>query len=198
MTMDNNNANAKEEARIAKAKAEIEIATNFGAGQAVQWICLDIDEENKQALLITKDCVAQKPYHEKYEAITWEFCTLRKWLNTSFYSSLSERQRRMVKETEVVNTPNPGYPNVPSGNNIKDRIFLLSLDEVRFFANDASRIAKYKGEAAWWWLRSPGAYAIDAANVYGDGGVFGRGLSVDNAIGGVRPALYLNLESLIV
>ncbi|GHU64986.1 hypothetical protein AGMMS49983_11940 [Clostridia bacterium] len=54
--------------------------------------------------------------------------------------------------------------------------------------------ADYNG--AWfWWLRSPGIYAGGAADVYGDGGVNDSGLYVTHDYIGVRPALYLNLES---
>ncbi|GHU64975.1 hypothetical protein AGMMS49983_11890 [Clostridia bacterium] len=50
--------------------------------------------------------------------------------------------------------------------------------------------------AWWWWLRSPGDYySYNAALVYTDGYVSDSGLIVNYGGGGVRPALYLNLES---
>jgi hypothetical protein len=41
----------------------------------------------------------------------------------------------------------------------------------------------------WWWLRSPGNNANNAANVNNDGNVNDNGNNVNNDNGGVRPAL---------
>jgi len=43
--------------------------------------------------------------------------------------------------------------------------------------------------ACWWWLRSPGNNSNNAANVNDDGSVNINGNNVNNASGGVRPAL---------
>ena len=51
-------------------------------------------------------------------------------------------------------------------------------------------------ETSCWWLRSPGAYTFFAALVHGNGGVDGTGYNVDNTYG-VRPAFYLNPESVL-
>ena len=55
--------------------------------------------------------------------------------------------------------------------------------------------ATYKGEAWWWWLRSPGDYRYGAAFVSLGGALYMLGYSVDFEEGGVRPALWLNLKS---
>ena len=61
--------------------------------------------------------------------------------------------------------------------------------------HNTKRVAKYKGSACYWWLRSPGYFGYDAANV-GDGGLVDvGGDSVNRNSGGVRPALWLNLKS---
>ena len=46
-----------------------------------------------------------------------------------------------------------------------------------------------------WWLRSPGYYSYNAAEVSNDGWVYRYGNYVSYYIGGVRPALHLNLSS---
>ena len=43
--------------------------------------------------------------------------------------------------------------------------------------------------AWWWWLRSPGNNDNNAANVNNDGNLNMNGNKVNNAEGGVRPAL---------
>jgi hypothetical protein len=58
-----------------------------------------------------------------------------------------------------------------------------------------SLIARYQDNAHWWWLRSPGDGPDFAAYVDNDGTVDLNGHLVDNSSGGIRPALWLNLES---
>ncbi|MBO4901858.1 MAG: Ig-like domain repeat protein [Lachnospiraceae bacterium] len=48
----------------------------------------------------------------------------------------------------------------------------------------------------YWWLRSPGLYDDDVAEVYGDGFVANFGYDVNDS-DSVRPAFYLNLESVL-
>ena len=51
------------------------------------------------------------------------------------------------------------------------------------------------GLASWWWLRSPGIFPLRAARVDIGGHVDVSGDdSVGWSVGGVRPALWLNLE----
>jgi len=76
---------------------------------------------------------------------------------------------------------------------------------------DSVRVAcTQSGRVSWWWLRSPGYFSSWAVRVLGDGRVHvgGRGVDRDDddvvvynditynlsAGGGVRPALWLNLE----
>jgi hypothetical protein len=53
------------------------------------------------------------------------------------------------------------------------------------------------GSASWWWLRSPGINPDTAAIVDVDGYLNFYGIYVNNSLssGGLRPALWLNLES---
>jgi len=67
-----------------------------------------------------------------------------------------------------------------------------------YFSNDydGGRQAKYKGEPAFWWLRSPGIHNGSAAFVLPNGGVGVFGLDlycILDVICGVRPALWLKL-----
>lgn len=70
--------------------------------------------------------------------------------------------------------------------------------------NNGRRMAKLVGKPgrSWWWLRSPGRVAVKAAYIHGDGniGIQGNNILKGNigdgrCMGGVRPALWLNLES---
>jgi hypothetical protein len=58
-----------------------------------------------------------------------------------------------------------------------------------------SLIARYQENAHWQWLRSLGDDPLDAAYVSADGSVDFGGFHVGDGSVGVRPALWLNLES---
>ena len=44
------------------------------------WRVLDIDWQARTALVIADRPVCEKNYHENWEHITWEKCTLRAWM----------------------------------------------------------------------------------------------------------------------
>jgi tetratricopeptide (TPR) repeat protein len=142
------------------------LTDELNAGHSeMKWIALTIDDDNRKALVITKDCVRKMPYHEKSENITWEHCSLRRWLNSVFLDSLPADVKKRVIESKIINADNPEY-STAGGNNTVDKVFLLSIDEARsYFKDDASRISKFQGGQAWWWLRSPGTYSYLAAYV---------------------------------
>ena len=58
--------------------------------------------------------------------------------------------------------------------------------------DNARKAINTMGAPSWWWLRSPGMYEHDGANIYENGGldVSGKSIHYD---GGVRPALWLLL-----
>ncbi len=136
-------------------------------------------------LIISEKVLALKPYNENWTYITWENCTLRKWLNEDFYSIFTDEEKFMIAETKVVNSDNASY-GTKGGNNTVDKVFLLSLDEAeKYFVDDKSRAV-----GTWWWLRSPGDYQKCAASVDNDGSLGDDGNGVRNG-NGVRPALNL-------
>lgn len=70
-------------------------------------------------------------------------------------------------------------------------IFLLSIEEANKY--DIT-IPEYVLLDTVWWLRSPGDEKTGAAGVYGCGIINTEGYYV-NEYGGVRPALWLSLDS---
>jgi hypothetical protein len=156
--------------------------------------------EADRALIITEDVIDRRPYHYDFVDITWEFSSIRNYLNNEFLNNFSLTDQNRILETNVINSDNPEYGTL-GGNNTVDRIFLLSIDEaLTYFADNSERIALNSyGEPSYWWLRSPGDGSDGAAGVIGgfhvdfDGGlsVGGRGVVGHN---GIRPALWINLE----
>jgi hypothetical protein len=71
-------------------------------------------------------------------------------------------------------------------------------DEGAILSNDydLDRIAyDARGEASWWWLRSPGIFEGTAAAVTYFGIIFVGGGYADDVVGGIRPALWLDRTS---
>ena len=155
------------------------------------WRVLDI--QSNRAMLITDEAIAKKPYNTELENITWETCTLRSWLNGWFYDSFSNAEKAMIAETTVVNSDNPEY-GTSGGNNTRDKIFLLSIDEAdKYFSSDNDRIVHYNGKVDWWWLRSPGKNQCNAACVTNFGVIYSFiGMVSDDSFI-VRPAMWINL-----
>jgi hypothetical protein len=174
------------------------------------WRVLDI--ENNKALLISEKIIKKLPYNVIVKDISWENCTIRKYLNSDFIDKLEEI-KSAITETTINNLNNQWY-GTTGGNLTKDKVFLLSLDEVcRYFGdsmsqlrnvrknnwyfkdhNNTNRIAVYEGEKTWWWLRSPGYMDTNATYVHDNGAISCYGISVDSDWLGVRPALWLNLN----
>ena len=125
--------------------------------------------------------------HIENKNVTWEKCSLRQWLNSSFYNEcFSVEEKKIIKDTIIFNEDNYKY-GTAGGNITVDKIFLLSIDEVElYFIDDNDRCVD-----SWWWLRSPGENLCYAADVDYDGTIVSNGDSVNDEEGGVRPALYL-------
>lgn len=179
---DNNTSNGKEE---------------------VEWIILA--REDNKALLISKYALDCQPYNSSYASVTWETCSLRKWLNGTFLNgAFSQTEREIIPSVKVSADKNPEYDTSP-GNSTWDQVFLLSITEAnKYFSSDSARQCqetsycyaqgshKYKSNC-FWWLRSPGHLSSRAAGVFTGGSVDHGGLSVDNGSLPVRPALWINL-----
>lgn len=162
-----------------------------------EWIVLK--REGDILTLLSKDCINQKPYNTEYEDVTWETCSLRKWLNEEYINEAFDGiEQQLIEETTIQNADNSEC-ETEGGHDTKDKIFLLSLEEAEeLFTDEDSRTAEYFGDTkgCWWWLRSPGAFSYCAATVGSFGTVNCIGLDVDHECGAIRPAFQLNLSNL--
>jgi hypothetical protein len=135
--------------------------------------------------LLCEDPIGNRAYNDKWEAITWESCTLRSWLNNDFYNEFSDEEKAMIVKTKNKNSDNSEY-GTDGGNDTEDYIYLLSLDEAGQLSENIRSIG------SWWWLRSSGyCQSLAAAGVFSDGSLSTDGWFVTHEYG-VRPAL--NLE----
>ena len=188
--------------------------------QPIKWRVLSVN--GSDAFLLADQNLDVKPYNEEYTDVTWATCTLRTWLNDTFFNTaFTSAEQAVIKNTKVVNDDNPYY-DTEGGVNTTDKVYLLSIAEAsntvygfngKFRTESETRVAKntayVAGESDCWWLRSPGGNSDSASFVgyYGLG--FGAGYAVkdtDDDAGywvdddtdtanRVRPALHLNLSS---
>ena len=181
--------------------------------EAIEWTVLDKD--GMSLLLISKQALDCQQYNTSYTDVTWESCSLRKWMNGTFLNkAFNAEEQAQIQNTTVSADKNPEY-NTNPGNATTDKVFLLSINEVeKYFNSDEARkcaptaYAKAQGAytsdsyktasgaaTCWWWLRSPGTNRNYAAYVSSDGSVSCSGDFVSNVADAVRPALWINLDS---
>ncbi len=168
---------------------------------------LVLAKENNRLLLLSLYALDSQPYNEKDTWVTWETCTLRKWLNNDFLNeAFSDAERSMIPTVTVSADKNPVYSTSP-GNATQDMVFLLSISEVnKYFTSDSTRVCNPTAYATqqgaktndsgscWWWLRSPGSDRRHAADVsyYGHANDNGNYLYWD--FGAIRPALWVQFD----
>lgn len=170
----------------------------------IEWLVLKND--GSKALLISKYALDCQRYNTSGTDVTWETCTLRRWLNGSFINSaFSAEEQKQILHTTVTVDRSPYRTN--PGNNTKDRVFLLSIAEAqKYFGSKSVRQCQgtvycfaqgaYKVGDGYclWRLRSPGSSGC-TAYVYNDGSINEYGYPVDEGTIAVRPALWIDLGS---
>ncbi|MCL2020302.1 MAG: DUF6273 domain-containing protein [Oscillospiraceae bacterium] len=173
-------------------------AISANAGDIIEfggydWQVLDV--QDGKALVLSVRVFTSQPYHDDGGKITWENSSIREYLNGSFIDDMftSEEQER-IAETSISNKPNQHY-ETEGGIDTVDKVFLLSIDEAEtYFSDNSSRIAlNADDKASRWWLRSPGYISTYVAVVFDVGIVSVYGDFASHIVGGVRPALWLNL-----
>ena len=171
--------------------------------EAIEWLVLDKQED--KMLVISRYGLDSQPYNTELYDVTWETCSLRRWLNGTFYvTAFIHEEKNVILTSTVTADANPEY-DTPVGNDTTDQVFLLSIDEAnRYFADDTSRTCvgtPYCNEqgtfedtgTCLWWLRSPWSYSNYAPYVNYFGLIINGNFVYDHR-GAVRPALWINLN----
>ena len=173
----------------------------------IEWIVLEKDGD--KVMLISKHILDCQSYHRYSKETTWENCTLRSWLNNTFYNcAFSVQEKNAILTTNVKAESVSKYAE--AGNDTIDKVFLLSYSEAKkYFSTGYQRIAKLttyakirsgrdmnSSDAHWWWLRTPGFDNEKAANVGWDGEVSDYGAWFafsDYSDYGVRPVIWVDI-----
>ena len=173
--------------------------------EEIRWIVLTVD--GSKALLISENALDYKPFNEEYVACSWSKCSLRKWLNETFYTAaFSPEHRKMIGSTLATADKNPDF-RTSSGSDTMDSVFILSVEEaLRYFDSDSARQcsgtpycyeagASEKDGCAYWWLRTSGQNPNDCTVVTTEGVPYTPGFCVNNDSPAVRPALWIDLDA---
>lgn len=124
-----------------------DIADTSDNKEPIKWrvLCNTADD----LFLISDMIIDAKPYNTSYMRITWEYSTVRSWLNgysmqnnscgedyslDNFINSVfSEAEKTAIKTTNVDNSTNTGcyngYYSADGGNDTNDKLFLLSYKD---------------------------------------------------------------------
>ena len=192
--------------------------------EPIEWLVLDYDAKNNRALLLSRYGLDTKPYNIGYTNITWEQCTLRRWLNNDFMNkAFSSAEQTAILTTKVNNSSRQGYSgwDAPGGDDTQDKVFLLSCAQANEYLgvtttthagnNIKSQVAPtayaikqgadasigYKtaaGQAVGWWWLRSPGSYRTSAAYVSNGGSLGENY-VFSTSGCVRPALWVNLNS---
>lgn len=172
--------------------------------EEIEWRVLEKDADGNM-LIVSRFALDCRRYHDSVAQVTWEESDLRKWLNNDFFSAaFTDAQKKQVKATTIENRDNADY-NTFGGNDTNDKVFLLSIDEVKTYLPStvervclATNYAESQGtqlesvtKGCRWWLRSPGSTLYSASYVKLDGFILQLGTPVSVEKLSVRPAMWV-------
>lgn len=185
--------------------------------EPIEWMVLDVQED--RVLLVSRQILEDRAFDESGEDRLWNECSLRTWLNDSFFKeAFTEREQASVQLSHL-ETPGESVHDTELVPATEDRVFLLSIQEVEqyfglawgstghFYDNDIkaqptayalSGGMETKNQRASWYLRSSGWIGDKSfSSVSVDGGI--TSVSdigpVEGKVRGVRPAVWVDLDA---
>ena len=168
--------------------------------EAIEWVVL---EKNGDSLLvISRYALDGRVYDESYlGGITWDTCSLRRWLNNGFLNeAFSQTEQMKIEESSVETAVISEGVNMGSRES-KDRVFILSTEEAQQYLTEELKkceatayaaeqdvyISKFTGYCRWW-TRTSVSGRNDAAFVDSEGSL-DSGYSSTYSSNAVRPAM---------
>lgn len=188
----------------------------------IAWRVLSTSDD--KILVISDKVLDCQPYNTSDADVTWETCSLRKWLNNDFLNAaFVTGEQEKIQNTYI---PADKYPVTQKevGNATTDKVFLLSADETNnYFTMQQqrkcvpteyaiSRGAETGSMTSWddddetisdncyWWLRGAGLGSwgigrdLDKARFVARDGGITDGTDVDSNDKGVRPAMWVSID----
>ncbi len=127
--------------------------------------------------LLSKECVAASQYNSSESYVEYASSTVKTAVDNWYNNNITSNAKTAVFD---------------------NKMFLLTKDQANAMTTDTRKCSQAsEANDNYWWLCSPGSFGNFASCVYGgNGNVLAYGYSVVCALG-VRPALKLNLSSVI-
>ena len=157
----------------------------------IEWIILEVQSD--RLLLLSRYALDSERYHYRKENVSWDTCSVRDWLNDTFYRDAFTR----IERASILS----------SGTSINDDyVFLLSDEEAELYLPRAKdRICQPteycscqnvyvnpSTNGCWWLLRTTGDDGSKfAMSVNSDGTIDYNGGHVESDRGTVRPAIWI-------
>ena len=119
------------------ANADVGDIVQFGG---IEWLVLEL---RKERILVISYLVIERRtnYEAKGVDWTWEESEMRSYLNNEFYNRFTKTQRDLIMGVYIENRDNPWW-GTEGGNKTKDKIFLLSIDDVLLYFGDSGKVAR--------------------------------------------------------
>ena len=175
---------------------EYSLTNNVIKRVPIKWVKLY--ESGNEALYITEKVIDGHVYNSTNGGITWANSGIRSWLNGndgflgSAFTTNQYDTNGIIKSKTITNN---------LGSNTSDKVFLLSESEANnyFNSNDARKAdsthlvqVRLIHDTIWWLRTTIGSAGESAKYVDEDGSIWYRSMNYER---GVRPAIYINLES---
>lgn len=175
--------------------------------EPIEWLVLD--KKDNRLLVISKYGLDAKLYSPDGYA-QWHKSYLRSWLNDEFINiAFTDEERALIPTVTVPADKNP-ESSVDPGYTTQDRIFVLSLTEVKqYMPTLSSRICHCtvyadrqgvmntstwsKVGPCYWWLRTPGTSRFWVTYVMDEGNIDTSGYTGKMSYVAVRPAMWIDL-----
>ena len=97
--------------------------------EPIEWEVLE--QSDGRMLLISRYILDTLPYNNEHNDVTWETCSLRKWLNEDFYNTAFTSIEQGMISSVTISNPDNAFYETEGGNDTKDKLFCLSVDEIR-------------------------------------------------------------------
>ena len=177
-----------EELKLLLEKKEV---ANCKVGETItfgdcKWRVLETD--GNQALLIRNENLTTMPYNFTKGNVTWESSSIREWLNTDYLNyTFNKEEQKAISVSSLKNDDNPEY-GTKGGNDTKDSVFLLSIDEAKIYLPMLPTISVSA------WLRSPGNNLGTAAFYSANGAIMNYGYATTSRNFQIRPLVKVSFQ----
>lgn len=173
-----------------KLKVEREMLAKEKAGKIVdfgkeQWIIL---EKTEQSVLLAKyNAMTKTAFHDKEEKVTWETCSLRRYLNEDFLKkSFNTAEQQAIVDTVLSGDTNSTY-GTRGSSGTTDKVYILNDTESKKYKK---QLGEKRNNMR---LRTPGRDLFSTAYVTSGGAILDYGFPVENKEILVRPVIRVQL-----